>query len=147
VRFGFRDYDRAAGRWTARDPLLFAGGQANLYLYAGNNPINRRDPNGLDGGLLEFEGHVIDLVDAGGVDKSSSKLDQLVPGAGRLLEWRVAIDDLLDIYGVLKDAYKGAKGVEAIQFPHALFATKIGEFFADIIKDLYKRLGDCLDSI
>jgi RHS repeat-associated protein len=146
-RFGFRDYDPAAGRWTARDPLLFAGGQTNLYLYVGNNPINRRDPNGLDGGIFDIEGHMIDLVDAGGVDKFSGKLDQLVPGAGPLLKGRVAIDDYLDVYGVLKDIYKAAKGVEAFQFPLALFATKIGEFWGDIIKDLFKRLGDCLDSI
>jgi RHS repeat-associated protein len=147
VRFGFRDYDPAAGRWTARDPLLFAGGQANLYLYAGNNPINRRDPNGLDGGLGEVEGTIIDLIGAAGADKFSGSLDELVPGAGSLLEWRVAIDDYLDYGEVLIDAYKGARGIEVVNFPHGLFATKIAEFWADIIKDLFKRLADCLASI
>jgi RHS repeat-associated protein len=47
VRFGFRDYDPVAGRWTSRDPALFAGGQANLYQYVGNNPVLLRDPAGL----------------------------------------------------------------------------------------------------
>jgi RHS repeat-associated protein len=47
IRFGLRDYDPASGRWTARDPLLYQGGQANLYAYVGNNPINFRDPTGL----------------------------------------------------------------------------------------------------
>ncbi len=47
VRFGFRDYDPQAGRWTARDPILFDGGQANLYVYVANNPIGLRDPSGL----------------------------------------------------------------------------------------------------
>jgi RHS repeat-associated protein len=47
VRFGFRDYDPAAGRWTAKDPVLFDGGQGNLYVYVGSNPISLRDPLGL----------------------------------------------------------------------------------------------------
>jgi len=48
VRFCWRDYDPAARCWTARDPLLFAGGQLNLYAYVGNNPVNYTDPLGLD---------------------------------------------------------------------------------------------------
>jgi RHS repeat-associated protein len=46
VRFGARDYDPEVGRWTARDPLLFDGGQANLYVYVGADPVNRIDPPG-----------------------------------------------------------------------------------------------------
>ncbi|NLW37702.1 MAG: RHS repeat-associated core domain-containing protein, partial [Peptococcaceae bacterium] len=47
VHFGLRDYDPAAGRWTARDPILFNGQQGNLYVYVNNNPVNLRDPFGL----------------------------------------------------------------------------------------------------
>jgi RHS repeat-associated protein len=47
VRFGYRDYDPASGRWTARDPVFYAGGQANLYVYVSNNPLTFRDPTGL----------------------------------------------------------------------------------------------------
>lgn len=47
VRFGQRDYDAAAGRWTAMDPILFQGGQGNLYNYVNNSPILMRDPCGL----------------------------------------------------------------------------------------------------
>ena len=47
VRFGARDYDPEVGRWTAKDPILFNGGQANLYVYVGNDPVNRIDPKGL----------------------------------------------------------------------------------------------------
>jgi RHS repeat-associated protein len=47
VRFGMRDYDTAAGRWTARDPALFAGSPMNLYAYVANDPQSLRDPSGL----------------------------------------------------------------------------------------------------
>ena len=47
VRFGYRDYEPGTGRWTAKDPIFFGGGQGNLYVYVLNNPINLNDPSGL----------------------------------------------------------------------------------------------------
>ena len=47
VRFGARDYDPLAGRWTAKDPIRFGGGTANLYAYCHNNPVMYIDPEGL----------------------------------------------------------------------------------------------------
>jgi RHS repeat-associated protein len=47
THFGARDYDAATGRWTTKDPILFAGRDTNLYAYAGTDPVNRIDPNGL----------------------------------------------------------------------------------------------------
>ena len=46
VRFGFRDYDPDIGRWTAKDHILFAGGDTDLYGYCLNDPINWIDPFG-----------------------------------------------------------------------------------------------------
>jgi RHS repeat-associated protein len=48
VRFGVRDYDPETGRWTAKDPILFHGGDTNLYGYVLVDPVNRIDPSGLD---------------------------------------------------------------------------------------------------
>ncbi len=48
VRFGFRDYDSVAGKWTAKDPIGFAGGDGNLYGYVINNPIMFVDLDGLE---------------------------------------------------------------------------------------------------
>jgi len=47
TRFGARDYDARTGRWTAKDPILFAGGLSNLYEYCANDPINYIDQKGL----------------------------------------------------------------------------------------------------
>ncbi|MDQ4126055.1 MAG: hypothetical protein M3134_10740 [Actinomycetota bacterium] len=46
VRFGLRDYDAGTGRWTAKDPILFEGGDSNLYAYVGGDSINFVDPTG-----------------------------------------------------------------------------------------------------
>ncbi|WP_156338642.1 RHS repeat domain-containing protein [Chondromyces crocatus] len=46
VRFGARDYDAEAARWTSKDPLLFDGGDMNLYSYSAGDPVNRVDPMG-----------------------------------------------------------------------------------------------------
>jgi RHS repeat-associated protein len=47
VRFGYRDYDPDVGRWTAKDPILFAGGSPDLYGYCLNDPVNFVDRLGL----------------------------------------------------------------------------------------------------
>ena len=35
------------GRWTAKDPILWRGGDSDLYAYVGSDPVNRADPTGL----------------------------------------------------------------------------------------------------
>lgn len=60
VRFGARDYDPATGRWTNKDPILFGGGQTNLYVYVGNDPVNFMDPSGLYS-WSEFGSDVVNL--------------------------------------------------------------------------------------
>ncbi|BBG66160.1 Rhs family protein [Hydrogenimonas sp.] len=47
VHFGFREYDPFTGRWTAKDPIGFGGGDVNLYGYVLNDPVNLVDPLGL----------------------------------------------------------------------------------------------------
>jgi RHS repeat-associated protein len=47
TRFGARDYDAETGRWMAKDPIGFRGGDANLYRYVLNDPVNWLDLTGL----------------------------------------------------------------------------------------------------
>ena len=47
VHFGYRDYDSQRGKWTAKDPIGFSGGDTNLYGYVLGDPVNFVDPEGL----------------------------------------------------------------------------------------------------
>ena len=47
THFGYREYDSFTGKWTAKDPIGFAGGDSNLYGYVLNDPVNLVDPEGL----------------------------------------------------------------------------------------------------
>ncbi|MGH2361021.1 MAG: RHS repeat-associated core domain-containing protein, partial [bacterium] len=58
VRFGARDYDAVTGRWTAKDPIEFGGGQPNLYGYVVSDPVNLRDSRGLLGESLSSHGPI-----------------------------------------------------------------------------------------
>jgi RHS repeat-associated protein len=65
VKFGARNYDPSIGRWISKDPILFDGGDTNLYGYVGTvgkpgietnlysysfqDPVNFIDPSGLFG--------------------------------------------------------------------------------------------------
>jgi RHS repeat-associated protein len=63
VRFGFRDYDPDTGRWTAKDPIGFAGGNIDLYGYCLNDPVNWVDSLGL---VLSWKQEVVVSI-AGGL--------------------------------------------------------------------------------
>jgi len=47
TRFGYRDYDAYTGKWTAKDPIGFGGGDSNLYGYVLGDPVGFVDPDGL----------------------------------------------------------------------------------------------------
>jgi RHS repeat-associated protein len=47
VHFGYREYDPFTGKWSTKDPLLFDGGDSNLYGYVLGDPVDLVDPLGL----------------------------------------------------------------------------------------------------
>ena len=56
VRFGYRDYDPAIGRFTAPDPLGDTGGDHDPWEYCVDDPVNAVDPLGLkDKGLENID--------------------------------------------------------------------------------------------
>jgi RHS repeat-associated protein len=93
IRFGFRDYDPDIGRWTAKDPILFAGGDTDLYGYCINDPVNRIDPFGLldDHGKPSQHGPVIDPGPGGG-PAGGVPLPSIDPGSQPIDQWGNFID-------------------------------------------------------
>lgn len=107
LRMGLRDYDPLTGRFTTRDPLGFDSGQLNLYVYAGNDPIERRDPLGLwsaspsgcaegicGGAKFTYKDGHASLCLEGGVGvglsgPSNSWGFDFSPGDDKLEEWRL----------------------------------------------------------
>jgi len=83
IRFGARDYDPDTGRWTAKDPIGFAGGDTNLYGYCLANPINSVDLSGFMSGsdALDYTEQILGLAG-------------LIPGVGAIPD---AADALLNV--------------------------------------------------
>ncbi|NJM09961.1 MAG: RHS repeat-associated core domain-containing protein [Bdellovibrionaceae bacterium] len=63
--FGARVYDPEIGRWISKDPILFGGGDTNLYGYVMNDPVNFIDPKGLFGVQIGAGGSIGALIPGG----------------------------------------------------------------------------------
>ncbi len=76
-----RYYDAEIGRFIGEDPISFAGGDANLYRYVGNSPLNATDPTGMiDENLLEALRKELDwCYQKFGTDKNRFKPDPAPP--------------------------------------------------------------------
>lgn len=99
MRLGARDYDAEVGRWTTKDPLLFGGGDPNLYAYVYDDPVNLVDPTG----LLATDEEV--------ASASAGIGDQILGGflghsIGPWLRGLLGIDDLVDY---CSDAYAAGR--------------------------------------
>lgn len=82
VRFGSRDYNSALGRWTVKDPIRFAGKDANFYGYVVDDPVNLLDPSGLDWKYNQPTGQLTHSVDGGNPDGGATVVDTGYSGHG-----------------------------------------------------------------
>lgn len=93
VRFGARDYNTTTGRWSAKDPIGFNGGDYNLFGYVLTDPINLVDRDGKTTGSTQnifmiavFNATVAATESAlNGKSLDRIGLDALVGGASSLL--------------------------------------------------------------
>ncbi|MBX3173812.1 MAG: RHS repeat-associated core domain-containing protein [Gemmatimonadaceae bacterium] len=118
VRFGARDYDPVAGRWTAKDPIGFLSGSTSLYAYASGEPVNLVDYTGsiavapilwgagagAVGGALESI--ALQMLLNGCIDWSQVAIDATIGAAGG------AAASALKIWNGVRRAAQSASGAE-----------------------------------
>gem|GEM_PF-2711219 len=100
VKFGARDYDPAAGRWTANDPIGFGGGQVNLYTYVLSDPVNQMDRagTGLGACIAAAAACAASMAyqEACKLSEEKRLMDQIQEIQGRERDLQKLLDDELD---------------------------------------------------
>lgn len=104
VRLGARDYDPETGRWTSKDPLLFAAGDPNLYGYVLADPVNLVDPSGYLAVRLGWPPISVSANDIENVRNASAGLGDAIVGPigpwGRQLLGADPIDECSSAYRI-----------------------------------------------
>jgi len=153
IRFGYRDYDPETGRWTARDPIGFDGGDTNLYGYVLGDPVNFIDPEGkfawvvggaLVGGAFGAITSAISAASGPGPINWSNVAAQAVIGglkgalAGAVISVNPALATAINITGSVASA--GAKQLTQCETSAVEFAVDFG---VDFLGGKYAgKLGD-----
>ena len=157
IRFGFRDYDPETGRWTARDPIGFAGGDTNLYGYVLGDPVNFIDPSGefawvIGGALVGGAfGAITSAIAAasgpGPINWSNVAAQALIGGAkgalaGAIITMNPALATAINITGSVASA--GAKQLtkcesSAVEFAFDMGIDLLGGKFAGKLSDKVRQ--------
>ncbi|WP_197490104.1 RHS repeat domain-containing protein [Rheinheimera sp. SA_1] len=123
IRFGYRDYDPETGRWTARDPIGFAGGDTNLYGYVLGDPVNFMDRGGM-AGMDWLWGAIYNAT--GGATLPQGAVDAAA-GFGDGIVSAVTLD-LVDL-GTVREKF-GTDGSVNKNSSHYKSSKKVGEGYA-----------------
>jgi RHS repeat-associated protein len=77
-----RAYHPSLGRFTQPDPIDFGGRDTNLFRYAGNDPVNHKDPSGLQAPEAIYRPVEVKGVFFDGMGAPSSRNDRAANGPG-----------------------------------------------------------------
>ncbi len=150
VRFGARDYDPRVGRWTAKDPLGFGGGDSNVYVYVGSDPVNSVDPSGLWSlNPWKWSNNTLDTI----ANASGGFGDALLFGLGDNIRGLLGLDDIVNecspeylrggVAGALTSlaVTAGYGAYRAYQIPSVLYHFTSFEAAAAILEDGVINVG------
>jgi RHS repeat-associated protein len=137
-----RWYDPHTGRFLSEDPIGLSGG-INPYVFAGNDPVNQRDPSGLE---CQEDGPEVNELD-GAAKKCTPGSVTLSAAVWALIEW--AWDQPFDVFTLYGHLSSIAAGVAVFSFvtqdqvigyvgstgsstgPHLHFELRIGGYSVD----------------
>ena len=94
VHFGYREYDPEIGRWLSKDPLLFGGGDSNLYGYVLQDPVNLVDPWGLSANKLGLWGTIFFFIIDVSVEYNRFKTAKIIDDEMRRIRDDFGCNDL-----------------------------------------------------
>jgi RHS repeat-associated protein len=108
VRFGTRDYDPAAGRFTTPDPILLASGSADLYEWVGGDPVSLRDVDGRDGFWSEVGDYLFGKAVDAGTDAATDAAGEIVgkENVENAEKVKSVVEDVKEGKNPLADEYK-----------------------------------------
>jgi RHS repeat-associated protein len=106
-----RTYLPALGRFLQADPTGFAGDSSNLYRYCGNDPINGRDPSGLQDPRFGFSQDFM----------NGMRYQGIMQQYGGFMQYQSAVYQGVDLYNAFVPAYNNLS-----LFASAAFRFNIG---------------------
>jgi len=149
VRFGFRDYDPDTGRWTAKDPIRFAGGDTDLYGYCLNDPVNLVDSLGLYSKevneRIKQVQEIIKKLEGDSLPNSSSNSSLISYGETNCMPWGPSTPKIYQkLPDDIKECVQEHENVHVQQFENLGFIDFNFGNKSDLELAAYKKELECL---
>ncbi len=110
VRFGARDYDAEARRWTAKDPIGFAGNSTNQYTYSSNSALTLVDYNGLQPAEPQND-QSADIAGKAvtGMNDLQNGVAKLSPDYASSSDYGISVKGIFDSFAIVAEAVLDAR--------------------------------------